>query len=181
MKELSEIFNYAREREQWHKMPILLAMWRAYYIHQNNEVMTTTTEKKRTTRSKYNARFHQLLTLNKCDRDEKKMIVKQCTNNRSVSAKYMTEKEFLIGIALLEGDRKKVINKMQAKAINTAKRLEIIKEVNGKMDWRGLNTFCDHTFKGKKFYELTYDELRHCITGLEKWYDGKMTKAVREL
>jgi len=51
----------------------------------------------------------------------------------------------------------------------------------GKMDWRGLNTFCDKTFRGKKFYELTFDELRHCITGLEKWQDGKLTKAIKEL
>lgn len=143
---------------------------------------TTTTETKRPKRSALNARFHQLLTLNKCDKDEKMMLVKQCTNNRSTSAADMSEKEFKLGIALLEGDRKKVINKMQAKAINTAKRLGIVKELGGgKMDWTGLNTFCDKTFKGKKFYELTYDELRHCITGLEKWQDGKITKAIKEL
>ena len=128
-----------------------------------------------------NARFHQLLTKRNCDKDEKMAIVHQASNGEFTSSRDLTNAQLLEAIKLLEGDLNTSVKKMRAKAINRAKDLGILPQtVNLPEHWNGLNTFCQNTFK-KPFYELTYDELRDCITGLENWQKTRQDKAIKEL
>lgn len=131
-------------------------------------------------RNKLNARLHQLLAQNHYDYDERKLLAKQVSNNRTIRVRDLTESELKEAITLLTNMRSQSIKKMQAKAINKAKELGIISEKNGKMDWTGLNTFCEKTFK-KKFYELQFNDLRNCITGLENWQKSKIEKSIKNL
>lgn len=132
-------------------------------------------------RSALNARFHQLLSQNHCDADDKASIVNQASGGRFTSARDLSESQLQQAISLLEGLRNKSIKKMRAKAINKAKELGILPdEIYITSDWKGLNTFCQNTFK-KAFNHLDYDELRNCITGLENWQDSRHSKAVKEL
>lgn len=132
-------------------------------------------------RSKLNARFHQLLNQRHCDKDEKMAIVHQVSNGEFTSSRDLSNAQILEAIKLLENDRQSSVKKMRAKAINKAKELNILPEkILTSEDWKGLNTFCQNTFK-KPFYQLSYDELRNCITGLESWQNSRQNKALKEL
>lgn len=132
-------------------------------------------------RSKLNARFHQLLTLNKCDQDEKKMIVNQVSCGRCLSSKDLTAKELATAIELLNQDREAAIKRMRAKAINLAKALNFLPEkIKSNEDWKGLNTWCNHTFK-TPFYRLDYYQLVNCITGLENIEKERLNKSIKNL
>jgi hypothetical protein len=132
-------------------------------------------------RSKLNARFHQLVGQRHLDKDEKQFIVHQASNGECTSTSELNNDQLADAIRLLEIDVETSIKKMRAKAINKAKELGIIPDqIKKNEDWKGLNTFCQHTFK-KPFYALQYDDLRNCITGLEKWQSGRQDKALKEL
>lgn len=135
----------------------------------------------RTNRTGLNARFHQLLSRAGCTSDDKALIVHQVSNGQFTSARYLNENQLREAIFLLEKDRKKSIKKMRAKAINKAKELNLLpKEISTPEDWKGLNNFCQKTFK-KPFPFLDFDELRHCITALENWQNYKIDKSIKSL
>lgn len=133
------------------------------------------------TRAGLNARFHKLLSQNHCDADDKKSIVNQVSAGLYTSSRDLSDSQLLEAINLLDSMRDKSIKKMRAKAINKAKELGILPdEIYVAADWNGLNTFCQNTFK-KNFNQLSFDDLRNCITGLENWQDNRRSKAIKEL
>lgn len=143
--------------------------------------MQNSAQTKQPTRAGLNARFHQLLSQNHCDADDKAAIVHQVSGGRYTSSRDLSDTQLLDAIKVLDGLRNQSIKKMRAKAINKAKELGILPdEIYIPADWKGLNTFCQNTFQ-KNFNQLTFDELRNCITGLENWQDNRRSRAIKEL
>lgn len=139
------------------------------------------TQTKYLDRSKLNARFHQLVGQRNLDKDEKKLIVHQASDGEFTSTSDLNNTQLANAIKLLESDIETSIKKMRAKAINKAKELGILPDnITKNDDWKGLNTFCQSTFK-KPFYSLQYDDLRNCITGLQNWQSTRQNKAIKEL
>ena len=143
--------------------------------------MQNSAQTKHPQRAALNARFHQLLSQNHCDADDKAAIVHQVSGGLYTSSRDLSDAQLQDAIKVLDGLRNQSIKKMRAKAINKAKELGILPdEIYIPADWKGLNTFCQKTFQ-KNFNQLTFDELRNCITGLENWQDNRRSKAIKEL
>lgn len=139
-----------------------------------------TATKTRTSRTALNARFHQLAGKFKLDADEKKLVVRQVSGGSCESSKDLTDARLQEAIKLLENRQNDSTKRMRAKAINLARELDLVKGEAPKIDWTGLNNFTEKTFK-KPFYKLNQQQLRDCITALEKWQNHNQAKAVKAL
>lgn len=131
-------------------------------------------------RQKLNARFHQLVGHYKLDADEKRLIVRQASNNKCESSADLTDSQLREAVKLLEGRQNDSIKRMRAKAINLARDLNLVTGEAPNIDWTGLNNFTQKSFK-QPFYELSYQRLIDCITALEKWQNYNQNKALKNL
>jgi hypothetical protein len=122
-----------------------------------------------------NARFHGLIGKLNLDADEKKAIVREASAGRVSSSKDLTAHEMQNAIDMLNGNYDSRIAKMQAKARAIASDIGLIK--GG--DYSALNTFIANKFKVSNLFQLDYDKLRHCITALERWRDGRTKNMVK--
>lgn len=122
-----------------------------------------------------NARFHGLIGKLNLDADEKKAIVREASAGRVSSSKDLTAHEMQNAIDMLNGNYDSRIAKMQAKARAIASDIGLIK--GG--DYSALNTFITNKFKVSNLFQLDYDKLRHCITALERWRDGRTKNMVK--
>jgi phosphosulfolactate synthase (CoM biosynthesis protein A) len=124
------------------------------------------------------ARFHGLIGKLKMDKDEKKALVSQVSAGRATSSKDLTAHEMQTAIDMLSGNYDSRVAKMQAKVRAIAQDLGLLKIVGEKADYTALNTFIERTFKAPNLFKLDYNQLRDCITALERWRDGKTKKMV---
>ena len=132
-------------------------------------------------RKALNARFHQLVALCKLDNAEKLLVLRNAAlGTRPESSTELTDTQLLQAIKALETRINDSLKRMRAKAINLARDHNLVVGISPNIDWTGLNNFTQKTWK-KPFYQLSYDELRHCITALEKWQNHNYSKALNEI
>lgn len=124
------------------------------------------------------ARFHGLVNKQGLDADEKKEIVRWASAGRASSSKDLTAHEMQSAIERLSGEHDSRIARMRAKARAIAQDLGILKTVAGATDYTALNTFIMNKFKVQNLFKLEYNQLRDCITALERWRDGQTKKMV---
>lgn len=127
-----------------------------------------------------NKKFHALIKQKGIDADEKKDIVREISEGHFTSAKLLSDDQLKEAISMLENGNQVSLKKMRAKAINLARDLKLVTGYHMQINWDGLNNFCQKTFK-TAFYNLSYDQLRHCITALEKWETNNTKKAINAL
>lgn len=130
-------------------------------------------------RVKLNARFHQLIGEHGLDKEDKMSVVSQVSNGRETSSSKLSNIELAEAIRLLNSRRQESLKRMRAKAINLAKDCGFLPDrIISTENWKGLNTWCEKTFK-KPFYKLDYNELRNCVTGLERVLDSKQNQQIK--
>lgn len=132
-------------------------------------------------RKALNARFHQLVSICKLDNAEKKLVLRSAApDKKPESSTELSDSEMVKAIKSLESRLQESLKKMRAKAINLARGHNLVTGEHPNIDWTGFNSFTQKTWK-KPFYELSYTELRHCITALQKWENHNYQKALNAI
>ena len=125
-----------------------------------------------------NQRFHGLIGKLKLDADEKKEIVLWASGGRVTSSKDLTAHEMQKACERLAGTYDSSLARMQAKARAIASDIGILYPDGDKLNYTALNSFIESKFKVKSLFQLSRDQLRDCITALERWRDGKTKKMI---
>lgn len=140
-----------------------------------------------------NRRLFGLLNALHLTEEERGVLVGSFTDGRVVSSKDMTVVECQALIEHLQRQYDGSIKKMRAKAINIALDIGVLKphplppplQGGGEKkayveSWEPMNKWTLGKWK-QPFYKLDYDQLRNCITALERWRDGETDKALKEI
>lgn len=132
-----------------------------------------------------NKRLFGLLNALHLTEEERGVLVGSFSDGRTASSKDLTVVECQALIEYLQKQFDDSIRKMRAKAINIALDIGIVKPhpIQGKGyvdNWTPMNKWTISKWK-QPFYKLDYDQLRNCITALEKWRDGETQKELKEI
>ena len=117
-----------------------------------------------------NARFHQLITFHKLDKDEKRALIEEVSNGRVTSSKDLSRIEMAKAIQTLDTQKNETLatsrKKMMAKAINLARELGMVTGEGSQVNFDGLNALGNRMYKVEKFFGLTNEQIQNVITGL---------------
>lgn len=124
-----------------------------------------------------NARFHQLITFHKLDKDEKRALIEEVSNGRVTSSKDLNRIEMAKAIQALDNQKNETLaisrKKMMAKAINLARELGMVTGEGSHVNFDGLNALGNRMYKVEKFNGLTNEQIQNVITGLQNFIKNK--------
>lgn len=127
--------------------------------------------------NKQNAIFHKLIQMRGFDKDEKKEMVEHYSNGRVSSSSQLSVIEMAKLIKHLQVEQNEIAaisrKKMMAKALNLGRDLGMVTGVDAATNFDGINAFGKRMYKVERFSMLNDEQIRNCITGLEKMKSQK--------
>ncbi|MFC0182551.1 hypothetical protein [Pseudarcicella hirudinis] len=115
--------------------------------------------------SEQNKAFHLLVKERKFDKSKVEKMVLHYSGGVTEHSSELTESQMAALIAELQDGIQKSLNRMRTKINQIARGMGLIQG----NDFSRLNKFVQKTFKVETIFKLPADDLRNCITALERW------------